>query len=401
MNVLERYILLRVLHQAASAFAMSMGIVWTIQALTKINLVTDSGQSIGAFLFLSLLLLPAVVPIVIPFAVLIATTNTLSSMNTDSELVVVHASGAPRSIVFRPILITSLLAAAIIIISGSLIEPYARQKARTLVAEARADLISLVIQEGSFKKIDENIYMQVAKRLPNGLLSGLFITDSRDANADLIYYAREGALVKQDDTSLLVMKDGEIHNRNVADGQLSIISFTSYAFDLSQFMSANGKPQLLPKDQTTAYLMAPDPNDRLFQSDPQIFIAELHKRLSEWAYAICFAMIGLAVCSMPRSHRENALFQTFSAVAWAFFMRWIGLLAEAYVEKKGGSIILIYLVPFAGMGVTGLIIYRAKILIGPKAIWIDFEKTADQISLGMRKSGQFLSRLVARRNGSV
>lgn len=366
MNVLERYILGRVLMQAASAMAMSMGIVWTIQALTKINLVTDSGQSIGAFLFLSLLLLPAIVPIVLPFAVLIATTNTLNALNTDSELVVVHASGASRSVVAKPVLLVAALAAVFILISGSFVEPYARQRARSLVAEARADLISLVIQEGTFKKIDQNIYMQVAKRLPNGLLSGLFISDTRDPKADVIYYAREGAIVKQDETSLLVMKDGEIHRRGATDKQLSIISFTSYAFDLSQFMSVNGKPQLLPKDQTTAYLMAPNPNDRVYKESPAFLTAELHRRFSEWLYAVSFAMIGLAVCSMPRSHRENALYQTFIAVSWAFVARWAGLLTEGYVEKSGGASIFIYVVPIAGIVISGLMIYRGKVLLGQR-----------------------------------
>jgi lipopolysaccharide export system permease protein len=387
MNVLERYVMRRVLLQAAAATAASLGIVWTIQALTKINLVTDSGQSTGAFLFLSTLLLPAIVPIVLPFAVLIATTNSLNGLNTDSELTVIHASGAPRSSVFKPILIVALIAAFFTILSGSLIEPYARQRARSLVAEARADLITLVIQEGSFKKIDDNVYMQVAKRLPNGLLGGLFIADSRDQKSDLIYYAREGAIVKEDDNSLLVMKDGEIHSRDVSNGQLSIIRFTSYAFDLSQFTAAVGKPTLLPKDQTTGYLFAPDANDKIFQENPRRFSAELHKRMTEWLYPIAFAMIGIAVCGMARSHRDNPMFLTFNAISLAFVLRWFGLLVEDLAESTDWAYVFVYAVPVIGIALAIWFISQNRTLARRKNNLLSSETVIE-----------FFSQIVARLN---
>ena len=380
MSVLERYVLKRVLLQSAAATAASLGIVWTIQALTKINLVTDSGQSTGAFLFLATLLLPAIIPIVLPFAVLIATTNSLNGLNIDSELTVIHASGAPRASVFKPIIIVAIIASILTILFGSLIEPYSRQRARSLIADARADLISLVIQEGTFKKIDDNIYMQVAKRLPNGLLSGLFIADSRDPKSDLIYYAREGAIVKENDVSLLVMKDGEIQSRSVENGQLSIISFTSYAFDLSQFTASSGQPALLPKDQTTAYLLAPDANDKVFQGNPLLFSAELHKRASEWLYPIAFVMIGMAVCGMARSHRENPLFLTFNAIALAFVLRWFGLFAEDRAESTAAANVFVYLVPLTGILIAAWFIGQNRTLSKSKRSWASTEALVELAS---------------------
>ncbi|MGL4488253.1 MAG: LptF/LptG family permease [Rhizobiaceae bacterium] len=401
MNVLERYVLKRVLLQAAAASAASFGIVWTIQALTKVNLVTDSGQSTGAFLFLATLLLPAIIPIVLPFAVLIATTNSLNGLNTDSELAVIHAAGAPRSSVFRPIMIVAIIASLLTILSGSLIEPYSRQRARSLVAEARADLISLVIQEGSFKKVDDNIYMQVAKRLPNGLLGGLFIADSRDPKSDFIYYAQEGAILRENDTSLLVMKDGEIHSRNVTNGQISIIRFTSYAFDLSQFSASTSKPTLLPKDQTTDYLLSPDANDKVFQQNPLLFSAELHKRGAEWLYPLAFAMIGMAVCGMARSHRENPAFLTFHAISLAFVLRWLGLFAEDSAEKTTTANLFVYLVPLAGIAIAAWFIARNRTLAKAKQSRFSAEALVDAAGPILARLRGRLSALSVRRKGGA
>lgn len=379
MKVLERYLLRRILVQFAAATAASLGIVWIIQALTRINLVTDTGQSIGSFLYLSLLILPAIVPIVMPFAVLIATAQTLNTMNTDSELAVLNASGAPKLMIYKPIMIVAVLAAIITFLIGNLVEPYARQKGRVLVSEARADFLSLVIQEGSFRQVEKNVFMQVAERKEGGVLGGLFVSDSRDPAFDMIYYAREGSVLKRDDANLLLMADGEIHRRTLADGQVSIVRFTSYAFDLSEFSASTGKPSLLPKDQTTQYLWSPDPNDKIFQTRPLLLSSELHKRLAEWIYPLAFGMIAIGACAKVRSHREPAWSAMFNAVAAAFILRWIGIFVEDAAEKSRLVLPLIYLVPLAGIFVPALMSVRNIPIEMPKRITLWFSRLTDRL----------------------
>ncbi len=368
MKVLERYILRRILVQSAGAAAASLAIVWIVQALTKVDLVTDTGQSIGSFLYLSLLILPAIVPIVMPFAVLIATAQTLNTMSTDSELAVVHAAGTPKLMIYRPILLIAALAAAITMFFGNFVEPYSRQSARFLVSQARADFVSLLIQEGSFRQVDKNVFMQVSKREAGGQLGGLFIADSRDPALDMIYYARKGSVVRREDTNLLLMTDGEIHRKTVRDGQVSIIRFSSYAFDLSEFSAAGSGLSLLPKDQTTSYLWSPDPNDVIFQKSPLLYSTELHRRLSEWLYPLAFAMIAIGACGMARSHRQTAVVTMLNAVAAAFILRWLGIFGEDAAESSRSAAIWVYLIPLAGIVVPAYLASRNITIEWPSAV---------------------------------
>ncbi|RVP81001.1 LptF/LptG family permease, partial [Sinorhizobium meliloti] len=57
MKLIERYIFRRATIMFLATLLPLMGIVWTTQALTNVNLVTDSGQSIIAFLKLATLIL--------------------------------------------------------------------------------------------------------------------------------------------------------------------------------------------------------------------------------------------------------------------------------------------------------------------------------------------------------
>ena len=113
--------------------------MWTTQILARINLVTDSGQSALTFFEIAALILPSVLPVVMPFAMIIAVAQTLTVMNTDSELVVISAAGGSRMTIIRPVMLLAVLASVFSFAVDNGVDPYARQRGRELVAAARAD----------------------------------------------------------------------------------------------------------------------------------------------------------------------------------------------------------------------------------------------------------------------
>ncbi|UUP19052.1 LPS export ABC transporter permease LptF [Nitratireductor thuwali] len=350
MKVIELYILRRTVAIFAAALAWVLVIVWTTQVLNRLDLVTSSGQAASTFFAVAALALPAVIPIIMPFAIGIAVAQTLATMNADSELVVVSAAGSPRTTIIRPILIVAVTASIAAFAINNSLEPYARQKLRQLLANANADLITTFLQEGAFRKVDEGLFVQISERLPNGELSGIFVADSRDEDMKLVYHARRGAAVEREGGSVLVMQDGEVQ-RQSKNGDVSIIRFDSYPFDLSQFMSAGGKPTLYPKDRYLTYLLNPDPEDKFYASNPQSFRAELHMRLSEWLYPIVFALIGIAVAGDARSFREARLHPMVTTMAIGLLVRWGGFYAGNEAETTPFFSFMLYAIPI-GMGLV-------------------------------------------------
>lgn len=327
-----------------AALLWTLAIVWTTQVLARIDLVTDSGQSALTFFEIATLILPSIIPIVVPFAIIIAVAQTLSTMNSDSELVVISAAGSSRSTITRPIIILAALASVFAFAVDNGIDPYARERGRELVAAARADLLSLVIQEGTFRKVDDGLFVQVGERLPDGRLGGIFVADSRQPNVDLVYYAKKGAVVQQDGKSMLVMNDGVVHRKTPA-GDVSVIRFTSYAFDLSAFSAAASEVTMYPKDRTLPYLFNPNPNDKIYQNSPQQFRAEIHRRFTESFYALVFALIALAVAGDARSHRESRIHPLMTAVTIALFVRWLGFFVTQQSQSNPLFSPLVYAVP--------------------------------------------------------
>ncbi|MEI5677438.1 MULTISPECIES: LPS export ABC transporter permease LptF [unclassified Mesorhizobium] len=344
MKVVERYIMRRTFEMFMAALLWTLAIVWTTQVLARIDLVTDSGQSALTFFEIATLILPSIIPIVVPFALIIAVAQTLSTMNSDSELVVISAAGSSRSTITRPIIIIAALASLFSFAVDNGVDPYARERGRELVAAARADLLSLVIQEGTFRKVDDGLFVQVGERLPDGRLGGIFVADSRQKDVDLVYYAKKGAVVQQDGKSMLIMNDGVVHRKTPA-GDVSVIRFTSYAFDLSAFSAAASEVTMYPKDRTLPYLFKPNPNDKVYQNSPQQFRAEIHRRFTESFYALVFALIALAVAGDARSHRESRIHPLMTAVTIALFVRWLGFFVTQQAQSNPMFSPLVYAVP--------------------------------------------------------
>lgn len=377
MKVIERYILRRVLMLFGATLAWTLAIVWTTQILTRINLVTDSGQSALAFFEIAALILPTVLPVVIPFAAVIAIAQTLTTMNNDSEMVVVAAAGGSQSVVIRPVMLLAVGAsiASFAIDNGA--DPYARQRGRELVAAARADFLSLVIQENTFRKIEDGLFIQIGERLPDGRLAGIFVADSRTEDTDLVYYAKYGTVREEGDETVLYMQDGEIH-RKLPGNDISVIRFMSYAFDLSAFTASAGKPTLRPKDRTLSYLFDPDPGDSVYQRNPQSFRAEIHRRLTEWTYPIVFGLIALAVIGSARSHRESRINPLVTAITVSLVVRWTGYFAANQVQVTPWFWPFVYAVPLAFSAISIWFIATSRAMELPVA-W------ADRLTAGLRQ----------------
>jgi lipopolysaccharide export system permease protein len=349
MRLIEWYILRRVAIMFFAVLGSAVSITWIVQILQRINFLTTSGQSLTTILKFSSLLLPAVIPMVLPFALIIAITQTLSTMNQDSELVVINASGASRAVIVRPILFFAVFVSISSFLIANFVDPYSRMNMRSMLAEASADMLNVIIQEGTFRKVSDNLYVQIAERKSDGSIGGLFIADSRDPNIDLIYYAADGVIANNGTHDLILMKQGEVQRRDISDGNVSIIKFDSYSFDLSQFTEGSEDVSYYAKDRPLTYLLNPDPNDPAVQTRPLSYKAELHSRFTEWLYPMVFAFIALVMAGDSRSHREARVSATFSAISMALLIYWIGYYFTEGASKEASFIKFTYIIPISVM----------------------------------------------------
>src|SRR2546429_6162770 len=123
MGSIDRYIFRTTLASFAVVLVSLTGVIWITQALRGIDLMTSQGQTIITFLGITSLVIPALVLIISPIALMIAIAHTLNKLATDSEIIVMNAAGFSPFRLFRPFFYATLAVAAVDAFNPSYIAP--------------------------------------------------------------------------------------------------------------------------------------------------------------------------------------------------------------------------------------------------------------------------------------
>jgi lipopolysaccharide export system permease protein len=365
MSIIERYMLRRIGILAFGALTVTTGIALTTQVLLRVDLLASTGQSLATIGQLALYLLPGMIAVALPFGVLIGILQTMRAMNQDSELVVLEASGTSIVQRARPALVIGAIGTLICLVISVWLEPLTGQKIRELLARASGDLLSSAIQSGSFKQVDQGLWIQIAEKLPNGGFGGIFVADNRDPANHFTYIAKTGSIVAEQGRTLLLVNDGQIQRKDVAQNTISFIKFDTYSLDAGTF-SSPGTLSLTVRDRPTFYLMNPDVNDPQFQKFPERLRGELHRRFSDPLYALTLALIGIYVTVSARSHRHGAAAALTAAASLGFAVRSAGFVLAGNAGVSLVSILVLYAFPLA---VTGL--FSWLLMTGRRLRFID------------------------------
>jgi lipopolysaccharide export system permease protein len=345
MYLLERYIFRRAFASFVLTLAALSATVWLSQALRQFDLVTARGQTLLTFLHLTLLLLPTLAMLIAPIALLIAVLYVLNIMNTDSELPIINAAGAPQGLIVRPVLWLGLLVTLLVAFISLYAAPLTQQRSRDLLTSINSDILTSVIQEGTFVTLAKGLTIHVKERGRDGSLEGIFVADEREPDQKATYLARRGTMIDNPLGSFLIMQDGVIQRENARDKSISIVEFQSYAFDMSSLTNVGGPATYSPTERTTAELFRPKPDDPYYKKYPERFRSELHDRFSAPLYALTFALIPLAFLGQARTTRQGRGAAITGAVLTAITVRGLGFLLVGMASSSPEWLPYLYALP--------------------------------------------------------
>jgi lipopolysaccharide export system permease protein len=366
MKTLERYIIRRTLYAFTFTIASMTGVVWATQALRQLDLVTSKGQTIVQFIGITMLALPFLIVIVAPFALMIALILVLNALSGDSELIVIDASGGSRFLVLKPVVLFSLVIMLLTASMSLYFAPMGLAQLRTEITRVRADLVANIVKPGRFISVESGLTFHIRNRSGNGTLDGLLLHDTRDKETAFTYQADTGQIVEAADRTLLVMQNGTIQRRPKQQGDISIVRFQSYAFDLSNLIPEAGEPVFKASERTTANLMAPGRSDAYALQHPDKLTAELHERFSQPLYCLAFGLIVFAFLGKARTTRQNRGLAVLGAICSCVLLRTSGFGVSAIYAGSTALLGLLYVVPVAGSALALVSIFREKTSAQPR-----------------------------------
>ncbi len=358
------------------------GVIWLSQSLRLLDLVINRGQSAPTFLYLTLLLLPSLLVIILPTAYFAGTLYGLHKLNADSELVVMSAAGLSRRQLLTPVLMAAAIVMAATYACSLFLMPLGQRLMRDKEVDIRADIGASILTEGQFNTPATGLTVFMRELSPDGTIRGILVHDERDLLRPTTYLAESGLLAQTPAGARLIMLDGTIEQTSYpgacrtardhpakANGQsppkcaagpgtatpeLSVLKFQRYVFDLDQFSTRQQEAELGTSERYINELLWPHFDKPPRPETLNVFFAEANNRLAAPLYCLTFAFIAFAAVTVSRRARGAYALRLTLATLAAAALRIAGYGVQGLATRFPAFCALFYAIPLAGAAIAML-----------------------------------------------
>lgn len=321
-------------------------VIWLTQALRLLDLVINRGQSAPTFVYLTILILPSLLVIILPIAFFAGTLFALYKLNADSELVVMSAAGFSVTQIAIPVFMAAGIVMGLTWLNGLYLMPAGQRAMNDKVYDIRADIGTALLNEGEFNTPAHGLTVFIRAIDSDGTIHGVLVHDNRVRSHPVTYLAAKGELMQTPGGARLVMIDGTVEDSTNGGSRLSVLKFQQYNFDLDQFASPTHGNDRQTSERYLDELF--HPSAKLPQKTQNAYIAEAHNRLSQPLYCIVFALIAMATILRGRRARGANALRISGAVAAFIAVRLAGYGVAGLAVNAPAVWPLFYLIPVLG-----------------------------------------------------
>lgn len=346
-----------------------VGVYWINRAVGLFDRLVGDGQSALVFLEFSLLTLPNVIRLVLPISAFAATIYAINRLASESELVVVQATGFSVFRLARPVLMFGFLVTLMMMVLTHFLVPASRSALSLRTAEITENVTARFLNEGQFMHPSAGVTLYIRAIAQNGELRDLFLSDDRNKDRRVVYTARRALLVrgeKGDGSGLatgpkLLMFDGISQTVTGPDQRLAMTRFADFTYDLAGLVAVGSRTGRRLEELSTWELVRPTP--ALMAEIGQgraAFLQEGHGRFANPFLATMSAALGYACLMLGGFSRFGLWRQIGLAVVLLIVAQTANTAATAAAMRSDFAWPLVYLVPGVGLLVAFGLMYHAQ-----------------------------------------
>ncbi len=330
-------------------------IVWIIQAVNFLDLISDDGHSLKIYFYYVSLNFPKIFSKIIIFVFFISIFYVINKYNNSNELIVFWNNGIKKIYFINFILKLSVLFLILQLVLNLFIVPKSQKLARIYLKESNIDFLPKLISEKKFINVVKNLTIFVEEYRQDGVLNKIYINEKIDQNNSKIIVADRGKIIKKDKQFYLRLYNGGITNLN-KDNSFAL-NFSETDYDLSNFSTKSiTHPKMqeiestiiincfkefllnlnLKKDVSFATSKKVVCNDRKLKSISD----ELYKRLVLPFYILIISLIASSLILEPKSK----YFFKFHKINIFLIGSFVIILSQISLKFLLSSVSMIYLI---------------------------------------------------------
>lgn len=316
MSRFDRYLLSQLMVLFGFFALVLVSVYWVNRAVRLFDQLISDGQTAWVFLEFTALTLPHVIRLVLPVAAFAATVYTINRLNSDSELVVMQATGFSPVRLARPVVYFGLIVAVLMSVLVHVLVPLSRTALAERQTEITENITSRFLSEGTFLHPADGITLYIREITPAGELEDLFLNDARGKTSSTTYTADRALLVKGDFGPKLIMFNGMAQTLQVEDQRLLTTRFADFTYDIGSLITGGERGPLDLRELSTWRLLRAERHDLIVTGETRAsFLYEGHLRLAEPLMGLVGALLGFSALMLGGFSRFGIWKQIGGAIA--------------------------------------------------------------------------------------
>ena len=361
MSRFDRYMLSQLLALFGFFSLVLVAVYWINRAVGLFDKLIGDGQSSLVFLEFSLLTLPFVIRLVLPISAFAATVYVTNRLTSESELVVMQATGFSAFRLARPVLYFGLIVAVMMAVLMHVLVPISRTMMADRSAEISENVTARFLTEGQFTHPAQGITLYIREITENGELLDMFLSDDRAEKTRTTYTARRAFLIKGTDGPKLVMFDGMAQMIARDGARMSVTRFADFAYDLAGLITGGVRQGRSVDELSTRELLFP--TEAVLTETGRtraVFLFEGHSRFGQPLLATAAALIGFSALLLGAFSRFGLWRQILFAILLLIAVQTVNTVVTGAGRSDEKGWILAYVPPLFGIGIAAGLLWLAQ-----------------------------------------
>lgn len=349
MAKIDRYVLRQIAAALVSITIILTIVIWLAYSLRYLDYIVNRGLPLDTFVSLIVLMLPQLLALALPIALVCAVLFTYHRLVADSELVVLRASGLSDLRLASPALLLAATVMLLVAVLNLQIAPTAARSFKDLQYAIRNDFLAVLAQPGVFRTIRDGITFHIQGIDEDGQFRGILIHDTSAPPKRVTLMSERGTLIRSDSGPRIVLRSGNRQELDLETGKLSLLYFDQYTMDLGLTAGSASRDWRDFDERGLGDLLSVTAED-VGARNVQKFRVEGHARIVSIALAPALTSVALAILLIGELDRRSFTRRVVAAGLLPLALLAVSFAAKGLAGKIPAATPLYYLsmlLPFA------------------------------------------------------
>jgi len=291
-------------------------IIWVIQAVNFLDIVSEDGHSLRVYFAYSILSLPKIFSRILIFIFFISCFYIINKYEENNEILVFWTNGIKKISVINFILKLSILFIIIQLFLSLYLVPLTQNISRIYLKNSNVDFLPSLITEKKFINVFKNLTIFVDNYDQKGNINNIYINEKIDKNSSKIIVAESGKIKKKEDQFMIKLFDGSIINSN--ENNFYNINFKETEYDLSKFSSKTVTYQKIQQINSINlfscvydFYIKQKKEKNICPRKIESITEEIYKRTAIPLYILILSLISSSLLIKPKSNKYLKYYKSF------------------------------------------------------------------------------------------